>query len=310
ASDTASTESVMLEFIEQEQLSDLTTFVLVQATSPFTQSKDFDQALALYRQKEYDSLLSCARLKRFFWAEDGHPINYDFKNRPRRQDFSGSLMENGAFYINSVANIRKYENRLSGNIGIYEMPDFTGLELDEEEDWILAEHLLKKQLQNGPSTSKKIKLLAVDVDGVLTDAGMYYAQSGDELKKFHTHDGKGLQIAREKGIHLAIITGEDTHIVKKRAEKLKIEDVYQGIQDKLKVATELLNRLGLELEQMAYIGDDINDLELLKKVGVAACPANAVSKVKQIPGMLILDKAGGEGAVRAFVEYLVENQHI
>lgn len=310
ASDTASTESVMLEFIEKEQLSDQQIFVLVQVTSPFTQSNDFDRALDLYRQQDYDSLLTCARLKRFFWSEEGKAINYDYSQRPRRQDFAGSLMENGAFYINTVANIKAHQNRLSGKIGVYEMPDYTGLELDEEEDWLLAEHLLKRQLKLNQPKPKKIKLLAVDVDGVLTDAGMYYAQSGDELKKFHTHDGKGLQIAREKGVHLAIITGEDTKIVKRRAEKLKITDVFQGIQDKLGLASQLVERLGFQLEEMAYIGDDINDLELLKEVGIAACPANAVAKVKEIPHILILDKAGGEGAVRAFVEYLVENQNI
>ncbi|MBQ7449029.1 MAG: acylneuraminate cytidylyltransferase family protein [Paludibacteraceae bacterium] len=146
ATDTASTESVMIEYIQQAQLTENITFMLVQATSPLTQTQHFTQALTLYQSKKYDSILSCVRNKRFFWTENGQSINYDYKNRPRRQDFKGLLMENGAFYINSVGNILLNNNRLSGNIGIYEMPEYTATEIDEPEDWIILENIMKKLL--------------------------------------------------------------------------------------------------------------------------------------------------------------------
>jgi N-acylneuraminate cytidylyltransferase len=119
------------------------------------------------------------RTKRFFWNENGTPINYDYKNRPRRQDFDGMLMENGAFYISSIGNIKKYKNRLSGKIAIYEMPEYTAIEIDEEDDWIIAEKLMQKYILQPKKSSKKIKLFLSDVDGTLTDAGMYYGNNGE-----------------------------------------------------------------------------------------------------------------------------------
>lgn len=147
ASDTASTESVMLEYLRVADLQKDDIFMLVQATSPLTQMGHFSEALSLYEAGGYDSMLSCVRNKRFFWSEDGKSLNYDYKHRPRRQDFEGLLMENGAFYINTVANIIRGENRLSGKIGIYEMPEYTGVEIDEPEDWIIIENLIKKYIR-------------------------------------------------------------------------------------------------------------------------------------------------------------------
>jgi len=144
AQDHSSTESVMLEYIESAQLADSDRFLLVQATSPFTRTEDFSSAINLLQMSGKDSLLSVVRTKRFFWKEDGTPLNYDYKNRPRRQEFDGLLMENGAFYINSVGNIRTAKNRLSGEIALYEMPEYTALEIDEEHDWLIAEELMKR----------------------------------------------------------------------------------------------------------------------------------------------------------------------
>lgn len=144
ACDTASTESVMLEYIERGKLSTDTIFMLVQATSPMTQTNHFQEALAQYTKGEYDSMLTCVRNYRFFWNEEGKSLNYDYRNRPRRQDFKGMLMENGAFYINTVRNILQTGNRLCGKIGIYEMPEYTATEIDEPEDWKIIESLMQR----------------------------------------------------------------------------------------------------------------------------------------------------------------------
>lgn len=146
ANDTASTESVMLEFLEKNNFKNNDLFFLVQATSPLTQTRDFDEAIETLQNQKADSLLTCVRTKRFYWNEDGTSYNYNYKNRPRRQEFDGMLMENGAFYINSIANIKKDKNRLSGKIAIHEMQEFTAVEIDEEDDWIIAEKLMFKHI--------------------------------------------------------------------------------------------------------------------------------------------------------------------
>ena len=144
AQDDSSTESVILEFLAQKNITEESLFFLIQATNPFTQSNDFKMALEKYKSHNYDSLLTCTLSKNFYWSEYGEPSNYDYTNRPRRQDFRGTLVENGAFYINTVKNIKKYQNRLSGNIGTFIMDEISQTEIDEEKDWIIAEHLLKR----------------------------------------------------------------------------------------------------------------------------------------------------------------------
>ena len=307
ACDTASTESVMLEYINYAKLPADDIFMLVQATSPLTETVHFTEALGMYGKGGYDSILTCVRNYRFFWNADGTSMNYDYMNRPRRQNFDGMLMENGAFYINTVENILASCNRLSGKIGIYEMPEYTATEIDEPDDWIVLENLMRKHVLSKQKPEKKtIKLFLSDVDGTLTDGGMYYSESGDELKKFNTRDGMGFQLLREAGIKTGISTSEDTHIVVNRAKKLKVDFLHQGKRNggKLVVAKEICGQLGITLDEVAYIGDDINCMELLEAVGVKACPGDACEEVKDIPGMMVMKKNGGEGCVREFIEII------
>ncbi len=303
ASDSASTESVMFEFFEKEKPLEEDIFLLVQATSPFTQNADFESAIKQFKQEKADSLLSVARQKRFFWNSNGTPLNYDYKNRPRRQDFEGILIENGAFYISKVKNILQSNNRLNGKISLYEMPEYTSLELDEDEDWLMGEIVMQKfkksELNADPS---QIKLFLSDVDGVLTDAGMYYSEKGDELKKFSTYDGMAFRLLKEKGMKVGIITSEDCELNRKRAEKLKLDYHFHGVKNKLEVLEGLVKELGISFSQVAYIGDDINDLEVLREVGIAACPGNARVEVKSIPGIIELETKGGKGAVRCMYD--------
>jgi N-acylneuraminate cytidylyltransferase len=146
AQDTSSSESVMLEYINSSDISGSNIFMLVQATSPFTQAIHFNEGLSLL--KNYESILSCCNSKKFTWKENGESLNYDIYNRPRRQDYKGNLVENGAFYISSVSNIIETGNRISGKIGIYHMPAYTLAEIDEIEDWVLAECLMNRFVLN------------------------------------------------------------------------------------------------------------------------------------------------------------------
>lgn len=311
ASDTASTESVMLEYIQNKKLYPDTIFILVQATSPLTQSIHFAEALQMYQENHFDSILSCVRNKRFFWNSNGTSLNYDFQNRPRRQNFEGMFMENGAFYINTVKNILDSKNRLSGKIGIYEMPEYTATEIDEPDDWIILENLMYRHiLRNQKQDYRKIKLFLADVDGTLTDAGMYYSENGDELKKFNTRDGLGFRLLKEAGVKTGIITSENTKIVENRAKKLNIDYLYQGQLDggKLNIAKVICKKENISLDEVAYIGDDVNCIDLLSAVGFAACPADAHSQVKAIPGIVQMQLNGGEGCVREWIDIILERK--
>ena len=146
ASDEATTESVMLEFLNAYKFDDDDIFVLAQATSPLTQNHDFDNAIEQFEKENVDSLLTCVRQKMFIWKDDYQPFNYDYRNRPRRQDFNGVLIENGAFYISTIGRINRSKNRLSGNISIYEMAEYNNIEIDEEDDWNIAENLMRKYI--------------------------------------------------------------------------------------------------------------------------------------------------------------------
>ncbi len=157
------------------------------------------------------------------------------------------------------------------------------------------------------SVLRGIKLFATDVDGVLTDAGMYYSESGDEWKKFNTRDGMGVKLLQRAGIITAIVTQERTKLVARRAEKLTIPELHQGVMDKLALVREMAARYGLTLSQVAYIGDDINDLETLKAVGFSATPADGMPQIAAVVDY-VCQKKGGEGAVREIIEMILEAQ--
>lgn len=154
---------------------------------------------------------------------------------------------------------------------------------------------------------KNIRLFAMDVDGVLTDAGMYYSESGDEWKKFNTRDGMGIKLLQKAGLITAIVTQERTKLVARRAEKLTIPEVHQGAMDKLSVVREMAGRYAVTLDQVAYIGDDINDLETLKAVGFSAAPADGLPQVLAVVDY-VCRKKGGEGAVREIIDMILAAQ--
>ena len=305
ATDDASTESVILEYIDQSMLLDSDLFMLVQVTSPFTKLEHFNGGLDL--MKDYDSVLSCVIDKKFAWKEDGTALNYDINKRPRRQDYKGNLIENGAFYISTVTNITTTKNRISGRVGIYKMPSHASVELDEPLDWLVGEQIMKNVVLKKKTVDiHSIKILFSDVDGVLTDGGMYYSENGDEIKKFSVYDGMAFKLLQEKGIQVGIITTEDRDINRRRAQKLNLDYDFHGAKDKLKIISDLCQEEDINLSEIAYIGDDINCLSLLSNVGLAACPINAVSEIKSIPNIIQLNTRGGDGVVREFLDLLLE----
>ena len=166
----------------------------------------------------------------------------------------------------------------------------------------------KRRRKNLLSSLKRIRLVATDVDGVLTDAGMYYSESGEEMKKFNTRDGMGIKLLQRAGIITAIVTQERTKLVAWRGEKLTIPEVHQGVMDKLSLVRDMAERHGLSLEEVSYIGDDVNDVATLEVVGFSATPADGMPQAAAVVDY-VCAKKGGEGAVREIIEMILEAQH-
>lgn len=307
AGDSASTEFAMLEFAEKY---DFDNIALIQATSPLIKSTDLDKGFELMKDESCDSVLSVVPQKRFYWQQDCNnyisPVNYDVFNRPRRQEFEGYLTENGAFYITSKELLLKSKNRVSGNIRAVEMCEESAFEIDEPLDWIIIEQLLKHVKKDDflSDKLKKIKMFLTDCDGCLTDGGMYYTDNGDEIKKFNTLDGKGFELLQSKGIICGIITGENIELVERRAKKLSLPILKMGIKDKVNQMKLLCDEYGIIPENIAYIGDDIADIEIIKAVGFGCCVNNAMKEVKDAADY-ITTRNGGEGAVREVAELIL-----
>ncbi len=153
------------------------------------------------------------------------------------------------------------------------------------------------------------KLVLTDIDGVWTDGGMYYSENGEEMKKFSTSDSVGVLFLRLNNIPLGIITGEETSIVENRAAKLKIDIVYQGVRNKLKVAQDIVDQLGINLSEVAFIGDEINDIQLMKECGYVAIPADASAYMDQYADIR-LSSAGGKAVFKEFIIHLLEKHDL
>lgn len=312
ASDTATTESAMLEFAEKYEFDNI---VLIQATSPLLTAEDLEKGFKTYQEPGTDSVMSMVPQKRFYWqyTEDGtvKAINYDVYARPRRQDFDGCLTENGAFYITSREGLLKSRNRVFGNIRAVEMCEDSFFEIDEPSDWIIIEGLMKKNGifsdRDKEETLQNIKMLLTDSDGCLTDAGMYYSEHGDELKKFNTRDGMGFALLKKKGILTGIVTSENVELVKRRADKMRLDILKMGVKDKLSEVKALCEEYKISMENVAYIGDDLNDIEVIKNVGFGCSVSSGMQYVREI-ACYVTEARGGEGAVREVAELILQAQ--
>ena len=339
ASDEASSEAVLLEFLKAMNFEDDTIIVFGQATSPLTRAEDIDNGVALFFNNECsnDTVISAVKIKRYFWdIKSNTPVNYNYFERKRRQDFEGCYMENGAFYINTAGNIMQNNCRIGKFPLICEMPYYSGFEIDELADWVVIEELAKQFkvlpedavnfqsviADEKPDTSVATaasgfvdipfddtipKLFITDVDGTLTDGGMYYSSDGTITKKFNTKDGFAVKKLHDAGCKVAIITSElnkdDNECVKLRAAKLNYDYcVFCEGKSKVDVAKAICAAEGITFADCGMVGDSENDFELLSLVGDAFCPADAHDRVKNIAGIVITKRKGGEGVLREITD--------
>jgi len=152
---------------------------------------------------------------------------------------------------------------------------------------------------------KRIKLIITDVDGVLTDGGMYYSSRGEIMKKFNTKDGMAVEILKKIGIKTILMTKENSKIVIKRAEKIKVEKVYTGILNKEQKLEEICKKFNVKKQEIAYMGDDINDLNIMKQVELSVCPSDAEKEIIEMSDY-VCTKEGGQGVFREFANLILK----
>jgi len=304
ATDTASTEMAMQEFVQHIH-EGLEILCLLQATSPLTSAKDINAVLGKIEDEGYDSALTVVENKRFFWNGDGTSFNYDYNNRPRRQDFTGQLVENGAVYATTMDQFRQSGIRIGGKIGIVHMDEDTLIEIDEPSDWAIIEVLLKNRLAKFKQKPGEIKALVLDVDGVFTNGTVLTGTDHEIGKLFSLVDGMGISLLKASQVEVIVMTSEDSDIVKTRMNKLKIKHQYHGVKDKYALIDEVIKSLGINRNQLAYVGDDINDLANICSVGWGICPNDAQLVVKASAD-LVLNQAGGDGAIRETIEFILQ----
>ncbi|RVU91823.1 acylneuraminate cytidylyltransferase [Flavobacterium columnare] len=302
ANDTASTESAMKEFVEKINY-DFDVLCLLQATSPFTTSNDINKVLNKL-DENYDAALSVVKTHRFIWSNEGKAQNYDIFKRPRRQDFDGLLIENGAIYATTKKEFVQSNNRISGKIAVVEMPEESLTEIDSLTDWEITEKLLAKR-QKQLKEQKRIDYLVLDVDGVFTDGCVYYGKEGELMKKFDMRDGMGLEILRQNGVEVVVITSENSKLVEERMKKLQIKNLFLGVKDKFSLLKSFVLNKNTSFGNIAYVGDDVNDLTCICSVGWSFTPQNATVTLKNNAD-IILNQNSSEGAIRETCEWIMK----
>ncbi|MGR3175983.1 MAG: cytidylyltransferase domain-containing protein [Candidatus Scalindua sp.] len=290
------------------------TVMFINPCHPFMSLEILEGAIEQFENKKAKSMTAVVKTHTWYYFMDGKPINFLDPTNLNTKTTEPLYQVTQAFHIYNKKRFIKHHyfwTHAENDPCFFETSEKEAIDIDTELDFAKAESLYirEKGVHRGSLHDKltKIKMLIMDVDGVLTDAGMYYSKNGDELKKFNTRDGMGLALLRKAGIKQAIITGEDTQIVRNRARKLKIDEVHLGVDNKLAVFESLLSKYSLAPDEVAYIGDDINDLAIFDKVGLACSVSDALDNVKQNADYVTRAK-GGEGAVREVCELILAEQ--
>lgn len=284
---------IALEY--QENTSDtFDTLSVLNATNPFITSKDINRCLEALVDGNASATTVVSATKRHVWNNSGDQL-----------DISEDLQwENKGIYATTSEALSSSKKLLSGTIIPIEMPQESALELKTISDWEQMELRLAKRLM-ASKENKKVKYLVLDVDGVFTDGSVLYDEHGEMAKLFDIRDGMGLEIMREQGIDVVIMTSEDSMLVRKRMEKLKITHVFLNAKDKYALLEHFIEQQNCSRAEIAYVGDDVNDLANLCSVGWSLAPKNATSVVLSLVD-IVLSKNSGNGAIREATEFLLK----
>jgi YrbI family 3-deoxy-D-manno-octulosonate 8-phosphate phosphatase len=319
AGDLASSESALLHALEELAAVGHTPEVLVfvQCTSPFIQPEDLDEGVSLVLDDACDSAFSGVATYDFIWRDGeaaGQPgggsmvgQNHDAAVRPRRQDRRPDFRETGAFYVMRVSGFRAHQHRFFGRTRVVEVPELTAMEIDTPQELIMAESLAS--VVDPPTTDLAgVRALITDFDGVHTADTAYLDQDGHESVRVSRSDGYGVAELRRAGVPFLILSKERNPVVAARAAKLSVESL-QGIDDKIGALSAWLADRGIDSRDVAYLGNDVNDLGPMSLVGWPAAVADAHPQVRAA-ARVILNRSGGNGAVREICDRILAGRQV
>ena len=309
--DAASSESALLYSLEKINISS-DFLVFLQCTSPFTTSHHIDKCIESIINLDADSCLATVSNHRFLWKNlennDGVVgINHDGRNRKRRQDLDPEFMETGAVYVMRTNKFIKEKSRFCGKVVNCNFDDESlAFEIDSPFDLLVARAIDQSRNNSDYSDIKfsDIKLIVFDFDGVFTNNKVYLDEEGCESVQCNRGDGMGISLLKKTRIPLFILSTEKNPIVLKRAEKLGIP-AFNNIENKLQFLEEYISKSNISSDSVCYVGNDVNDLECLKKVGLPVVPSDAHEEVKKF-ARIILKNKGGDGAVREFCDMFLK----
>lgn len=301
--DTASSESAILHALDEldaeGQRTDVVAFL--QATSPFIPRDALSTAVREVRERRADSMFAAHETYGFLWSQgadaEAVALNHDAARRPRRQDREPHHLETGAFYVFRADGFREAEHRFFGRIRIAEVPEWTAIEIDDEQQLRIARALAA--LHESPDRVP-VRAIVTDFDGVHTDDTATVDADGIERVRVSREDGMGVSLLRRAGIPMLILSTEVNAVVRARADKLRVP-VLHGIDDKESALRGWAEEVGIELADIAYLGNDVNDLPALRIVGWPVAVADAHPQVLEA-ARVVLTRAGGHGAVRELIE--------
>ncbi len=292
---------------KEDYVPDLVVFL--QATSPLRKSDDIDLAIETLIREKSDSIFSARHIEGFIWAMDDkiEPVNYDPKNRPFAQQIrKRHLEENGSIYVFKPIILEKTGSRIGGKVSIYPMGILESLQIDEGADIKLVEDIMSILPRSEISPARDIRMLVLDFDGVMTDNRVLVHEDGAEAVLCDRSDGLGLEKLRDTGIDVMVLSKEKNKVVSARCAKLGINCI-QGIDDKVTELEAIIKEKGLGWKQVAYVGNDINDIPCMQKAGLPIAVNDAYLPVKSI-SQVITRKRGGCGAVREVVDLIIKEQ--
>lgn len=309
--DAASSESALLYSLEKINISS-DFLVFLQCTSPFTTSHHIDKCIESIINLDADSCLATVSNHRFLWKNlennDGVVgINHDGRNRKRRQDLDPEFMETGAVYVMRTNKFIKEKTRFCGKVVNCNFDDESlAFEIDSPFDLLVARAIDQSRNNSDYSDIKfsDIKLIVFDFDGVFTNNKVYLDEEGCESVQCNRGDGMGISLLKKTRIPLFILSTEKNPIVLKRAEKLGIP-AFNNVENKLQFLEEYISKSNISSDSVCYVGNDVNDLECLKKVGLPVVPSDAHEEVKKF-ARIILKNKGGDGAVREFCDMFLK----
>lgn len=309
----ASSEQALLHVIEHLKKTESyfpDIIVFLQCTSPFTYLQDIDGTIDKLIKEKADCAFTVTRFHHFLWEKDikGNltGINHYKENRQLRQKIKPQYLETGSVYVMKAKDFIKKQHRFFGKITTYEISKDRCLEIDEEHDFKIAESLihLHTDIDVNSLIPHKLQALVLDFDGVFTDNGVIVFQNGQEAVICNRSDGMGLEKIKKLPIQIMVISKENNPVVEHRCNKLGVE-FKSGIDNKLDVLIDWLDKNNYAAENVIYLGNDENDLECMEYIGCPIAVNDAHLSVKKISN-IILRSNGGKGAIRELCDLIME----